>query len=888
MKKITITLIILFVCMLLTATEQSLEQASKVAENFINCHMTMRQIVNQTSHRGSEGENFYLFQTNPVGFVVIPGDDIFPPIMAYSKHNDISGSDNPFIKMINTDLANRRRYYSLHPEESLDNQRAWDNSKVEIKKNRDFEQWPPEGSTSTDGWVETTWNQSGVYQHFCPMDNSGERSVVGCTATAMSMIMDFHKWIGDPTFSDSDDYYTWNEGMHIDNDHEERDFPSFPELNVYLDDVVDHYANGVPLTNDDKSALCFAAGVSVEMDYSSSGSGAWGVAWPLLNKFGYDTAIEVEGYEWNFYDIVIDNMKHMRPGELAIYSETSGHAIIVDGYNSDDLYHLNYGWGSSNNTCWYSLPNGMPSGYTVVSSCILNIEGGDVPIEVTGNIAAAGISSEGAEINLYGEQYSYRALVGDDGNFELPAVLEGYYTIEAILENRIYYYYEENVLIDEDNDEILIMLGNFEAVTGNVSAPVTVENSEIRLYQDNDLAYQGITDSNGTFSIPDVLPGNYRATASLAGNYYQENQIEITLENQTVSFDLDQYPGELVQSHGSSTVGIWSLIPGFTLGCAIKLTPDELAGNEDEIISMVRFKAPFNSDTGWIKAQIWEDDMLIGEKAIDDFTQGQWILCDLGNYIKVTPEKNYYVGYEAYSESGEFAWHDNQPRVLGKGAYINHSGWVELQPNNFNFNFCIEAILGSQEYGIITGSVDVFYSVREYDDIIVKAGMYTTHPDADGYFELPVKYGTYDIQAFYDGEESEMINDITVSSDLPQTDAGELEINIFSAADDDIPQVEKFINSYPNPFSYNSNSRSQNVIFRFNTGEDNIENETVEIYNIRGQKVQKLIAQGNDDNGNYTISWNGLDKNGKRLPTGIYFSKVKDRSLKPSKMIIIK
>ena len=33
-----------------------------------------------------------------------------------------------------------------------------------------FYQWPEEGTTETEGWVETTWDQGSPYYDFCPLD----------------------------------------------------------------------------------------------------------------------------------------------------------------------------------------------------------------------------------------------------------------------------------------------------------------------------------------------------------------------------------------------------------------------------------------------------------------------------------------------------------------------------------------------------------------------------------------------------------------------------------------------------------------------------------------------------------------------------------------------
>ena len=70
----------------------------------------------------------------------------------------------------------------------------------------DFQQWPPEGTTLTEGWVETNWHQNSPYNDFCPIDpSSGDRGVAGCPAVAMAQILNYHRTINNVFFNDSDE-----------------------------------------------------------------------------------------------------------------------------------------------------------------------------------------------------------------------------------------------------------------------------------------------------------------------------------------------------------------------------------------------------------------------------------------------------------------------------------------------------------------------------------------------------------------------------------------------------------------------------------------------------------------------------------------------------------
>jgi len=881
-KSLIILMLILNVS--LSAIQQDVSSAEVIAENFLN-YKSAASEISETKVLSSRNENLvYIFSLDPDGFIAMSADSDVYPVIAYSFRNSLEEEGNLFLDILQEDVQKRLSYNNIDIQRRNENQMIWDEFTQGIEPTRDFEQWPPSGTTETDGWVETTWNQSGVYFNFCPLDNGGERSVVGCTATAMSMIMDFHRFIGSPVFTNADDYYTYNEGMLIDNDHEERDFPPFPELNEYLDDVVLHYSAGMPLTDVDKAALCFAAGVSVEMDYSSSGSGAWGVDYPLIYKFGYDSAEEVHYENYYFFDRMQENMKMMRPAEMAIYtaSYTSGHAIIVDGYNTDDYYHLNFGWGSSNSTCWYLLPTGMPAGYAIIMSAVMDIEGGAVPVEVSGNVVVPDTSPVGAEIFLEGERYSYHYVVDDeDGEFILPAVLEGYYNATAMLNDRIHYQYLENIYIDENSNSIQFNLGNFESVTGNISAPIEVHNCNIVLYQNGSPVYQGVSAADGNFSIPDVLPGTYTATASMAGNYYAQQEITITLENQSFDLDLQHYNGELALTYSSYPEDIWHLVPGYTIGCAIKLDLDAVDGWDQDIISQVRFKSPISQEDGEITAQIWEGSLLIAEKGIDEFEQGEWITSDLENYIQLDPEKEYFVGYTITSSTGEFVYCDNGPRNLGKGAFIRHTDWVELQPDNFNFNFCIEAGIGTQESGSISGNISLQSGPGNILDVNIKAEDFVTHPDDSGNYSLPLKFGNYNVSAGLSGYTEFTTEGINIDEDNSTLTDLDIVLSFGVSAGEDIPDNKILLENYPNPFN-----PVTTINFQLRSYEENI---NLEIFNIKGQMIRSYNFKNVAGGALQSVSWEGNDESGNPVSSGIYYYRLsgKDHTIS-RKMLLMK
>jgi hypothetical protein len=51
---------------------------------------------------------------------------------------------------------------------------------------------------------------------------------------------------------------------------------------------------------------------------------------------------------------------------------TAGHNLVVDGYNTDHYFHLNFGWGGTYDG-WYMLPQDMRLDLTVIEGVIMDI-----------------------------------------------------------------------------------------------------------------------------------------------------------------------------------------------------------------------------------------------------------------------------------------------------------------------------------------------------------------------------------------------------------------------------------------------------------------------------------------------------------------------------------
>jgi hypothetical protein len=425
------------------------------------------------------------------------------------------------------------------------------------------------------------------------------------------------------------------------------------------------------------------------MSYSSDGSGASTsqVASALRNKFDYDSAAWDDNYGGSFYTMIANNQKQMQPCEFSIYTEdwNSGHAIVCDGYNNDNYFHLNYGWGTSN-IGWYNLPSGMPSNYTIIGGAVNNIEGGDAPLPVTGIIAGVA-ALEDCHIVLEGENYTFEAYANENGEFSIDALMSGWYTVSASLDRT--WFVEEDFYIDANSNYLVLELFNYEALTGNVTAPVSPAGANLALYDGEELIATGVADDAGDFSIPDILPGVYLLTASLLPSYYGESYVTVTPQNQSAAVEMQLYDGQYEMTWAGEPEDVHTLVP-LQITCAIKLNADDLTQSQNNLISGVKFVSPIENWQGTLSAQLWKGGKLLVETPVSSFSYGEEVTCAFPMFETVDGDDDYFVGYSIYSDTGSIAWHDAGPRVDGKGAWFRITNWVEIA-SSYNFNYCITA-----------------------------------------------------------------------------------------------------------------------------------------------------------------------------------------------------
>ena len=337
MKKYLLLLVSVVVSGLMMAGNITPEQAEQVAQQFLNSHrlaakpqpkarLNMVQ-HRKTSRRAGAPTAYYVFNVEQdKGFVVVSGDDRTVPVLGYGETGAFDVDNMPEnMKAWLQGYVDQIEWLNAHPE-----------TPVATKTTR-------RSQNVIRPLIQTHWGQNDPYNLFCPMDGD-KKSVTGCVATAMAQLMYYHQYPAQ-TSKAILAYTTRTKSMKID---------EIGVTTIPWDDMQKTYTGGENDTQREAVALLMQlCGASVEMDYASNVSLASSSIVPDVLKyfFDYDAATSVayrDSYRaTNWDDLIYEELAKKRP---VLYFGTSiggGHAFIVDGYDGNGLYHVNWGWNGS-------------------------------------------------------------------------------------------------------------------------------------------------------------------------------------------------------------------------------------------------------------------------------------------------------------------------------------------------------------------------------------------------------------------------------------------------------------------------------------------------------------------------------------------------------------
>ena len=226
------------------------------------------------------------------------------------------------------------------------------------------------------------WDQDGPYNLLCPsVEDAKGNSVLcptGCVATAVAQVMKYYNWPD------------CGEGSHT-NAKLETQYADFSQSVYDWDNMIDNY-EVVEYTETQANAvakLMADVGCAVDMEYLDGGSQAYDedLLLAIATYFKYDKGIEIHyryqynSEEWNA--LLRKELSEQRPVYMGGNADLSGgHAFVLDGYDSNGLYHVNWGWGGMSDGYFnidYMNPynqgiGGAAGGFSYYQAILINIK----------------------------------------------------------------------------------------------------------------------------------------------------------------------------------------------------------------------------------------------------------------------------------------------------------------------------------------------------------------------------------------------------------------------------------------------------------------------------------------------------------------------------------
>ena len=370
-KKISLIVLASLISLGLSAEDISEEQARQIAVQFwgdSTPSTARRAAASLLLTYQPEGSEFYVFnRPGGDGWVIVAGDNgASPTILAYSDKGSFDYNKSP-------DAT--KTILTGYTKSIQDLRQSGISESIPSKA-------PKRAAIIVAPLLKTSWNQNTPYNNQCPTaDEGGGRCPTGCVATAIAQIMNYWQW-------PKQGY-----GKHTNTDNNEtRDFS---QSTYDWDNMLDSYSDYTEVQANAVAQLMADVGCAMNMMYRSSESGTWAIdaAQALLRNFSYSGELHMhhmmdkkgikvnnltaeQGSEIDEDDeaLIRSELASKRPIYMGVSSRyKEKHAVVCDGYDADDYFHINFGWGSDADG-FYRLYSMGKFGEYVSSELITNIK----------------------------------------------------------------------------------------------------------------------------------------------------------------------------------------------------------------------------------------------------------------------------------------------------------------------------------------------------------------------------------------------------------------------------------------------------------------------------------------------------------------------------------
>lgn len=349
MKRFTLSLVALLLCLCIQAQHRSEQEAIQIAQEFFakkqmkkaprlsvvpqqNVSQQIQRRVASAKKAPNKNSSCYIINDEENNrFVIVAADKRLSTILGYSDNTTFDASFTP------DGLLDMLGWYDVQYQILLTNFEHWPYSAKKRKI---------EGKIKP--FIQTQWGQGYPFNRFCPMNDDGTQNVAGCGAVAMAQIMNYYNY--PTTGKGSNSYFTKSQFFY--------EKVNFDTLNIEWNKMVNVYDDNCTEEQEKEVAkLAYACGVAISTDYGEKDSlgnltgqsvaYAQNIPYAMVNFFNYNSNTVYKNrmfYTDDEWYNIID--KELEAGHPILYagSGCGSHEFILDGRDSNGLYHFNFGW----------------------------------------------------------------------------------------------------------------------------------------------------------------------------------------------------------------------------------------------------------------------------------------------------------------------------------------------------------------------------------------------------------------------------------------------------------------------------------------------------------------------------------------------------------------
>lgn len=303
------------------------------------------QSVRQVDSRDVTRLLYYVVNIGNNAYVIVAADDRVSPVLAYSTTSAFDGNRMP------PGMAFLMDEYRQQIELLCENSEVPAPAVTSAWNALRHPAYHHSRSVVVEPLLTTRWNQNQFYNALCPVEShsASGHALAGCTSVAMAQIL--HYWRYPIHGTGSHSYVANNSQLGIGYGDYGTLTADFSATTYDYDNMPDSLGAQSSQTEINAVAtLIYHCGVSINTAYGAVSSSAYisEVDDALREYFDYQNVRHVYKSvftEADWLSMIKGELNQLRPVFYTGAGIASAHAFVCDGYDDQNYFHMNWGWG---------------------------------------------------------------------------------------------------------------------------------------------------------------------------------------------------------------------------------------------------------------------------------------------------------------------------------------------------------------------------------------------------------------------------------------------------------------------------------------------------------------------------------------------------------------